>query len=189
MPPLQPQLAEFERQFGALKDEASNLVKGLNESQFNWRPFASSWSVAECLQHLNMIGGRYVHVLEQTLAQAAAQGPRAAGPFAYGWFGGWILKNTEPPPKRRFKAGRSFQPVYGQPVTAVLPTFLHLQGQLAGQVQQANGLDLETIKAPAPGLGPLRFSLLVTFAWIAAHERRHLWQADQVRRNPAFPQS
>ncbi len=189
MPPLQPQLAELERQFSALKDEASELVKGLKESQFNWRPDASSWSMAECLQHLNMIGDRYVHVLEKTLAQAEAQGPRADGPFAYGLVGGWILKNTEPPPKRRFRAGRSFRPVYGQPVTAVLPTFLHLQGQLALQVQQSNGLDLGSIKAPAPGLGPLSFNLLVTFSWIAAHERRHLWQAAQVRRNPGFPQS
>jgi transposase len=33
----------------------------------------------------------------------------------------------------------------------------------------------------------VRLNLHLTLAWIAAHERRHLWQARQVRRHPAFP--
>ena len=134
-----------------------------------------------------MVGDRYVHVLENTLVQARLQGRTAQGPFGYGWFGKWILKNTEPPPKRKSKAPRSFRPTDDQPVTAVLPTFLHLQGQLALQLEQASGLDLERIKVPAPGLGPVKLNLHVTLAWIAAHQRRHLWQARQVRAHPAFP--
>jgi hypothetical protein len=62
-----------------------------------------------------------------------------------------------------------------------------LQGQLALQLEQASGLDLERIKVPAPGLGPVKLNLHVTLAWIAAHQRRHLWQARQVRAHPAFP--
>ena len=79
------------------------------------------------------------------------------------------------------------KPAYGQPITAVLPTFRHLQDQLMRTMEQANGLNLTGIRVPAPGLGPLRLNLYITFAWIAAHERRHLWQARQVRNDPAFP--
>ncbi|MGA3040714.1 MAG: DinB family protein [Bryobacteraceae bacterium] len=184
---LGPELAELSRQFAALKAEASELVNGLKEPQFNWRAEARSWSIAECLQHLNIVGDRYVHVLETTLADARARGLLGQGPFGYGWLGKWILAYTEPPPKRKFKAARSFIPVYGQPVTAVLPTFLHLQGQLALQLEEANGLDLARVKAPAPGFGPVKLNLHLTFAWIAAHERRHLWQARQVRNHASFP--
>jgi len=183
---LTPALAELDRQFAAAKEEASALVNGLNESQFNWRPDAHAWSIAECLQHLNIVGDRYVHVLERTLAEARVQGAKGQGPFGYGWLGNWILVNTEPPPKRKVKAPRSFTPVYGQPITAVLPTFLHLQEQLAQQLEQANGLDLARVKVPAPGFGPVKLNLHVTFAWIAAHERRHLWQARQVRGHAEF---
>lgn len=185
---LAPELAELDRQFAALKAEASEIVNGLKESQFNWRPDAHSWSMAECLLHLNIVGDRYVHVLEKTLAEARARGLVGQGPFGYGWLGKWILANTEPPPKRKFKAPRSFTPSYGQPITAVLPTFLHLQEQLALQLEQANGLDLARVKAPAPGLGPVKLNLHITFAWIAAHERRHLWQARQVRGHAGFPE-
>jgi hypothetical protein len=184
-----PELTELDRQFAALKLEASELVSGLKESQFNWRPDPRGWSMAECLLHLNIIGDRYVHVLEKTLAEAQGRGTRGSGPFKYGPLSRWILANTEPPPKRKFKAARSFTPSYGQPITAVLPTFLHLQGQLALQLEQANGLDLARVRVPAPGMGPLRFNLQLTFAWIAAHERRHLWQARQVRNHAAFPRA
>jgi hypothetical protein len=187
MSTLTPELAELDRQFGAVKAEASELVNGLNESQFNWRPDPRSWSIAECLLHLNMVGDRCVHGLERALSEARTRGLVGQGSFGYGWLGKWILRNTEPPPKRKYKAPRSFTPAYGQPLTAVMPTFLHLQGQLALLLEQANGLDLTRIKVRAPEAGSLRFNMQLTFAWIAAHERRHLWQARQVRKHAAFP--
>ena len=185
--PLAPELASLDRQFESAKAEASELAGGLQDSQFNWRPDARVWSIAQCLLHLNMVGHQYVRVLESSLAAARARGRTGQGPFGYGWFGKWILENTEPPPKRKFRAPRSFLPTDDQPVQSVLPTFLHLQEQLAMQLAQANGLDLARIRVPAPGLGPLKLNLHVTLAWIAAHERRHLWQARQVRHHPGFP--
>jgi len=181
-----PQLARLQSELAALKADASKLVSGLRESQFNWRPDQQKWSMAECLLHLNIVGDRYVRILETVLEQAKTRGFVAHGDFAVGFLGKWILANTEPPPKRRFKAARAFTPSYGQPITAVLPTFLHLQDQLTLEIERAKGLDLGRVKVPAPGL-PLRFNLLLTLEWIAAHERRHLWQARQVRENPAFP--
>jgi len=51
MSSLTPELAELTRQFAAMKTEAIELVDGLAESQFNWRPDLRNWSIAECLQH------------------------------------------------------------------------------------------------------------------------------------------
>ena len=134
-------------------------------------------------------GGRPLcALLEKALADARARGLEGQAPLGYGWLGKWILANTEPPPKRKSKAPRAFTPAYGQPITAVLPTFLHLQEQLALQLEQASGLDLARVKVPAP-MGPLRFNLHLTFAWIAAHERRHLWQARQVLNHAEFPRA
>jgi len=180
------ELAELHRQFAAAKADAADLAAGLKGTQFNWRPAPQSWSIAECLLHLNMAGHQYVRILEAVLPNARARGLIGEGPFGYGLFGKWILANTEPPPKRKFKTARSLQPPDDQPITAVLPTFLHLQDQLTQQLTEANGIDLARVKVPAP-MGPLRFNLHLTFAWIAAHERRHLWQARQVRNHAGFP--
>lgn len=175
--------------FAAAKTEAADLLRGLTYQQFNWRPAPGQWSIAECLLHLNIVGDHYSHLLETTLAEARAQGLAGAATAPRGWFAKWILSNTEPPPKRKFKVPRSFTPPDDQPVTAVLPTFLHLQDQLTERAQQADGLDFDRIKIPVRGLGPIRFNLALTFAWLAAHQRRHLWQARQVRANAAFPKS
>ncbi len=187
MSSLPPELAELDRQFAAAKADASELVNGLQELQFNWRPSAGSWSMAECLLHLNMVRDRCVHTLETTLADARARGRVGHGPFGYGWLGKWIMAHTEPPSKHKYRAPRAFTPAHGQPITAVLPTFRHLQEQLSRQLEQASGLDLSHIRVPAPEARLLRFNLQLTFAWIAAHERRHLWQARQVRNHAAFP--
>src|SRR5579871_2471061 len=183
-----PELDELRTQFLAAKTDASELVAGLKESQFNWRPNTGGWSMAECLLHLNMIGDQYVRVLEKSLEEARARGRLGQGPFHHGALSRWILEITEPPPKRKFKAPRTVRPAYGQPITAVLPTFRHLQDQLLQRLEEADGLDLVHIRVPALGLGPVRLNLYVMLAWIAAHQRRHLWQARQVRNDPAFPQ-
>jgi len=186
MPSLAPETTGFHRQFSAVKTEASEIVKGLRETQFNWRPHPQSWSMAECLLHLNIVGDRYVHLIEKAVTDARARGLEGQSPAGYGWLGKWILANTEPPPKRKSRSARATTPAYGQPLTAVMPTFLHLQDQLAMQVESAAGLDWARVKVPAP-MGPFRFNLHLTFAWIAAHERRHLWQARQVLNHAEFP--
>jgi len=189
MSALNSELAELDRQIAAAKADGASVVSGLDTKQFNWRPDPNTWSIAECLLHLNIVADRYVHLLENTLADARAQGRTAPGPFRFGMLDRWILENTEPPPKRKFKAPRSYKPTDDQPLTAVLPTFLHLQDQLAERIVQANGLDLKAVKVPTPGFGPVKLNLYITLAWIASHQRRHLWQARQVRNHAAFPRA
>jgi hypothetical protein len=132
---LPPALGDLDRQFAAAKAEATELVHGLEESQFNWRPDRHSWSMSECLLHLNMVGDRCVQMLESTLTDARARGRVGHGPVGYGWLGKWIIAHTEPPSKHKYKAPRAFTPVCGQPITAVLPTFGHLQEQLSQQLE------------------------------------------------------
>ncbi|MGA2136795.1 MAG: DinB family protein [Bryobacteraceae bacterium] len=185
---LTQELTDLQGQFAAVKVEAADLVNGLTNVQFNWRSEAGRWSISECMAHLNIVGDRYVHLLEPTIAEAKARGRTGGGPFGYGWLGKWILANTEPPPKRKSNAGNfSATPAPDQPITAVLPTLLHQQDQMMRTIEAADGLDLTRVKVPVPGLGPMKLNLYVTLAWIAAHERRHLWQARQVRQHAGFP--
>jgi hypothetical protein len=47
-------------------------------------------------------------------------------------------------------------------------------------IEQADGLDLKRVKVVSPISSFLKFSLGMTFAQAAAHERRHLAQARRV---------
>ena len=62
-------------------------------------------------------------------------------------------------------------------MTAIMPTFLHVQSMFQLQMQRAEGLDLARVKVATPISRFLRMSLGAMFAQAAAHERRHLEQA------------
>ncbi|HSB53345.1 MAG TPA: hypothetical protein VLD58_03280, partial [Gemmatimonadales bacterium] len=48
-------------------------------------------------------------------------------------------------------------------------------------------LDLNGTRFANPFLPLVRFSVGTGFQVIAAHQRRHLWQAGRIRENPRFP--
>ena len=61
-----------------------------------------------------------------------------------------------------------------------------MQAGLADCMRMAEGLDFRRIKVRSQ-FGPMSFSLGATFLIVLAHERRHLWQARQVRIADTFP--
>ena len=93
----------------------------------------------------------------------------------------------EPPPKRRFRTQKIFIPSPDRPLDQVRREFLSVRDQLREQLRAADGLDLKRAKVQSPALRFLRMPLGAYFAMILAHDRRHLWQARQVRTAPAFP--
>lgn len=181
------ELDELQKQFQQIGEQAKTLTQGLSEPQFNWRPNANEWSIEECLAHLIIVGHTEIRLIEKAIQDGRARGLTGNGPFRYGWLERTILRQTEPPVRRRFSAPRRFRPVHGQPITGVLPTFVHVQRQFAQLAAQAEGLDLARIKVSTPMTRLLKFSLGTTLAQAAAHERRHLEQARRVRENPGFP--
>jgi hypothetical protein len=59
--------------------------------------------------------------------------------------------------------------------------------QYIDRLRQANGVDLGRARVRAPVLSWIRIPLGSGFAAMAAHERRHLWQARRITQMAAFP--
>jgi hypothetical protein len=179
------QLEEFRHQIQKIQQQADNLTRGLTEAQFNWRPAPDQWSIEECLAHLTIVGQWEVRAIEQAIDEGRARGLTGCGPFHYGPIERFIVNasGTGPDgrPRRRLPAPRRFVPAHGQPLTAVVPTFQHLQRQLGIQFDRAEGLDLARVKVKTPISRFLNLSLGMMFAQIVAHEQRHMAQARRVR--------
>jgi hypothetical protein len=174
------ELEEHRQVFEEVAGHANQLTAGLSEAQFNWRPAPAQWSVEECLAHLTMTGQSQVQAIETAINEARARGLTAAGPFEYPAIERYILRETAPPVRHELPAPRRFQPLHGQPITGVLPTFLHVQSQFIQQLERADGLDLRRVKVVTSISRFLKISLGMTFAQAAAHERRHIEQARRV---------
>lgn len=178
-------VASYLEQIEAVEGRARNLVEGLDDAALVRRPETGRWSIAENLQHMNVTLARYLEKLRpafQALKEGGAQDP---GPFSYGWFERWFESSMEPPVKRRFKAPSSFGPaksIAPDDPQVALETFLAQHRELAELLDGARGLDLTRRKIASPVTSLIRFRVGAAVAIGLAHDRRHLEQAEAVRR-------
>ena len=190
---MAPELEVFREEFDAISADADTLLASLSDTQFYWAPDAATWSVAQCLEHLNVTARSYLPMLDDSIASAKNLGVYGTGPFRYGWFSRFFVKSQEPPVRRRFKAPKVFQPA---PNTApqrkrneIEAGFRGYQVQFVDRLRQANGVDLAKARVQSPANRWLRLDLGAGFALMAAHERRHLWQARRLTERPDFPKA
>ena len=176
---------EFEdlgRQFRLIKSDANTLIAGLSQPAFNWHRESAAWSIGQCLEHLNVTARAYLPRLDESIERARRQRCLGPGPYRYGRLQMWFVQSMEPPVKRRFTASKVFRPQSVQlPLAETLNAFLSCQDEIAVRLQGARAIDLRRATVRSPVIPLVRFSLGIAFAMIAAHERRHMWQARQVR--------
>jgi hypothetical protein len=170
----------FRRQFEQLSAEADALAAPLSDDAFARRPSPDRWSVAECIEHLNVSARRYLPVIDEGIAAAVRRGLYGTGPFTYNWLGRVFVWTMEPPPRFRAKAPAVLQPEAVRPKQDVLAGFRAYQVQYIDRLHAASGLDLARARVRSPVAAWLRMPLGSAFQLMAAHERRHLWQARQA---------
>jgi hypothetical protein len=180
-------LSQLTAQLDAIRREVDVLTSGLTDAQFNWRPDPTRWSIAQCLQHLVVAADGLVPLQEQAILRARERGLLSDGPYRHGWLGTKLAGSIEPPIKRRFKTARALMPTGQHSVAALVAAFQERQNRLGDAITRARGIDLGKTRVPFPGLAILRLSLGQSFAFTLGHERRHLWQAREVREDPRFP--
>jgi hypothetical protein len=188
---MAPELEELREQFEAVSAEAGELVAPLSDAQFAWRPSPGVWSIAQCVEHLNVTARAYLPALDEGIATAIRSGVYGTGPFTYNVLGRLMVRSMEPPPLFRFKAPAIFAPPAAtQPQRTraeIMAGFRGYQVQYIDRLRQANGVDLAKAKVVSPANRLLHISLGSGFALQIAHERRHLWQARQLLMRPEFP--
>lgn len=181
-------LRDVHQQIEDVRSQLQQLMFGVDDAGFLWRPEPNRWSISECLVHLNVTASLYVSAIDRALP-AARPAPSPDDLPRRGLLGRWMLNTLEPPIKRRFKAPGAFVPDNGKPLDEVVPEFIRWQDQVQERLLASQGIDLWRTKVRSPAVPLLKFSLGETFAIIAAHERRHLAQAEAVKRRAGFPRA
>jgi DinB superfamily len=176
-------LSELERQSA----QALDLASGLSDAALNWQPNGGkSWSVAQCLDHLVIMNRMYVKTLQDAVAENGDQlEPRRQPIQPSGWFTRLFISYEEPPPKIKLPAPKKISPP-SQLTNAVVSDFQELQKQLADFVREWGAADLGDLKLKDP-LFPIHLTGDTELLIIGAHNRRHLWQAENVKKNAGFP--
>ncbi len=178
---LSDQLSDIVEQLDSATREVFTTVNGLSAEQLMQRPAPNSWSVAECVAHLNISSKEYLPILSEALARAPRE-TSAKSNLKMDVMGRILKWSLEPPYKMKTKTIGQFEPVAIGSPDHLAKTFGDLQEELKTKIVQAQGLAIDKVKITSPFNNRVKYNLFSAFQILAAHERRHLWQAQQVRK-------
>jgi DinB family protein len=159
---------------------AQALIDSVSADQLMRRLDPGKWSIAECLAHLNITAETVQKFMTRGIEQAKQEKRVGEGPFSIGPKGRLMVWIAEPPPKFRIRAPKNVRPpaAIDDPLQ-LLPAFLKAQDEWERLMREQQGLDLAKIKV---GQGAFRVRLAAALPWMMAHQRRHLLQAENVKR-------
>jgi hypothetical protein len=184
---LNPEVERLLFQEKVITEELEGLMDGLSEPQFQWTPQPGTWSMGQCIDHLNATDRTFLSNIEAAIAKGRAAGMVGEGPYTYGFFSRLMHRMTIPPVKRRFPAPAMFRPGMNKNKAAVLMEWKTNHERMKAVMESANGLDMQRIKVQSPASKLVKVNLGMAFWILTAHEKRHLWQARNVRNNLGFP--
>lgn len=181
---LQAVLEEIDR----LDRAADTLSSTLSDAQFHWQPDGGrAWSVAHCLEHLATANRVYGTCIRGAIDDARSRGWTRNGPIASGIFGRWFINSLEPPVRRRGSAPAKIRPGRIETREIVLRHYHDAHAAVRRLIADAAEIDVNRAKFRNPFISVVRVRVGTGLRIIAAHDRRHIWQAEQVRLKPGFP--
>lgn len=200
---LRPDLQQVLDDLDAADRAASDLTAPLSDEQFRWAPpgatsrgprregaaAAPGWSIAQCLDHLATANEVYGRAIRLAVDSARQAGRRGGGPIASTAFGRWFIASLEPPVKRRTRAPGKIAPRSTDSREEIMAAYYAAHDALRASLRDCAEIDVNRATFPNPFIPLVRMRVGTGLRVIAAHDRRHLWQARQVTLDPGFPSS
>lgn len=174
------QLDKVAGDFRAINDRARAVVDRVGVEGLSKRPAGGGWSLAEIFEHLNMTTRAFAPRWRQACTDARARGLTGDGPYATDFWGKALVWVLEPPYRMRMPTTPDFQPLKTPPPNEVLDAFLAAQDQVLGAIEEARGLAIDRVRVRSPFQEKMQYSVWSSFRITAAHQRRHLWQAERI---------
>jgi hypothetical protein len=167
---------------------ADSLAGRLTDEQFHWQPDGGrGWSVAQCLEHLATINVVYVEAVQTGVETARRHGWSRSGPLSPGFFGRKFIASMQPPVTRRMRAPGRVRPGSQSTRDDILRRYHEAHERVRRTLHDAAGIDANRATFQNPFLKLVRVKVATGLQVIAAHDRRHLWQAEQVMNRTDFP--
>lgn len=163
----------------------------LTEEQLFWNPSPGSWSIAQCLAHLNAYHRYYVPVFIERIKNSRFQEPAdyfqssPLGNSTYLMVKLGKLKNV----KRKLKSPKDYNPLVNTNLKTekVVEDFFKYQNSLLEVLEKAKGINIRKTKSSFSVRPIVKLRLGDAFQYIVYHCERHVYQAKRVKEHPNFP--
>lgn len=151
----------------------------LSNNQLFAKPGPKSWSLVECIEHLNIIGGKYLPNFKKVLEKPI---PKKSNNFSSGFMGKLAWKNMLPRGEEipwKMKTLDFMDPKGNDKGRAELEKFIEDQKQLLEMLNQMKNVDLKKNRSKL-SIPVMTFNLGDTLLFYVYHNCRHIYQANQA---------
>lgn len=158
--------------------DAKKLLE-LDEKILNARLTAESWSILECVEHLNLYGDFYLAEISQRIKNAKkVKTPKT---FKSGLLGNYFAKMMLPRPQlNKMKTFKDKDPMGSELTKSCINRFLGQQEQMLDLLEHAAFVDLNKIKTSISISNFIKLKLGDTFRVVIYHNQRHMEQAKNI---------
>lgn len=145
--------------------------------KLNWKQNPTSWSVLECLEHLNLYGDFYIPELRKQLQSSATIAHKS---FNSGLLGNYFAQSMLPKEKlNKMKTFKDKNPVNSQLTIQVLDRFIQQQNQVLELLNLAKSKNLNAVKTNIT-IPLIKLKVGDTFRFLINHNVRHFAQLERV---------
>lgn len=174
-----------------LIQKATKSFDKLSVNQRNWRPNQDTWSINQLFAHLNAYADFYHATILNRLEKTRFNEPKdifissPLGRSAWKSVKLGNLKNV----KRKFRSARDYNPVFnGKEIREnELDEFLKRQEEMITILSQSAQVNLRKVKVPNALSKIVKLRLGDCLLFVVYHNERHIYQALNLLKHPAFP--
>lgn len=176
-------LAQLRSTTGEIIQTVESRYLDLKPKDLNWKPGPQRWSIAECLEHLNLYGDFYHDVFAEAIQRGLQQGLAPQPTYQPGWLGNYFAQSMLPRDGKVANKMATFKdkdPAQSHLPPGVIPRFLEQQARLLRLLEEAQQVDLGRVRIPISISTWIKLKLGDGLRFVINHNQRHLQQAQDV---------
>ena len=153
----------------------------LTNEQMTWQPDDNEWTIAQCLEHLNLYGDDYLPLFEQLIGSSKKN--ESTTIFKSTWLGEFYVNAVKIEGKAdwdKYEVLETYDPSVKGVRNGVLNEFILQQKKLLTILSSASEVSLKKNKINAPNKGWFKISLGDGLRWLVYHNLRHIFQSNQI---------
>lgn len=152
--------------------------KNLNLDQLNSKPTDTSWSILECLEHLNLYGDFYIPEINTRISNSKLP---SSDLFKTGLLGNYFAKSMLPKEKlNTMKTFKNMNPLGSDLDKSIIDRFLNQQQDLLEILKKVESKNLNKIKTSISISKLIKLKLGDTLRVVIYHNKRHIVQANKL---------
>lgn len=168
--------ARWLEELWANENHVRKLAAEVDADTFVAAPAPGAWSPAACIDHLVITARQFIPLWDKALATAKP----GKGEAKYSWWERKFAALIEPPYRMKAKTQELFEPKLQNSKDEVLELYFASHELVKQRAEILRDRDIAGIVIASPFASWMKYNIAFSFDLLLAHERRHIWQAQQA---------